>query len=719
MPNFTAPAFCSFAILAISAPSLAQTNQEEASWRQDVIIVTGSSSDYAASTAGVTRSPTALMDVPQSIQVLTPTLLREQELQTLSAAASNISGFVAQDPAETVLANPIVRGFEAEIFIDGLMAYGDTAVIDPSSLVGVDRIEVAKGPTSTLFGGGTGAPVGGLVNLVTKTPQAETFAEFGIRAGTDALIAPWTDLNIAINEYIGVRLAAEISNSESYIDEVEVERLTLHPSLSVQISQNTELVIRGQYSRIEQTELVIRGQYSRIEQLEYSGIPTEVARLSNVDVFQFTSAVDAPDTVIENAMLTAELSHAFSSNLTGTLRARYYESGFDEFASFPFLGFFPLNGTQVPIIRGQLPTDIEEATLDASLQWQGKALGLEHTLLLGATFDSVDYMVGSGFDFSPIGILDYTIGSNSLSFGSIPTITGEQFNTYNTAAAYLQNETVIGENLSVLLSARYAEYQLEEIVSGPITLSDETYSEFNPRLGLSYRIHDGLSLYAGYANGSRLSLFFSGDQGQAPVPETSESYELGIKFDIEGAGLSGTLAVFDITRENIPVPSPRNPFASVQGGEQTSEGLELDLIWEPSPNLSVLANLALTDAVTSKDSALPGASEVGNRLARVPEHSGRIAGRYRFSSGQFSGLGLGLGVSFASEAPTTNQNTGFGDDYVTIDAQASYEWDQYRLGLNLINLTDAEYLSPYQYLSQDVVRPARPASAYISFSGRF
>ncbi|MEL7030091.1 MAG: TonB-dependent receptor, partial [Pseudomonadota bacterium] len=445
--------------------------------------------------------------------------------------------------------------------------------------------------------------------------------------------------------------------------------MAVHPSFAVAFGDSTDLILRG--------------QYSRIEQLEYSGLPTAVARRGDVDPFQFTSATDAPRTVIQNAMVTGELTHRFAEGLAGTIRARYYETSFDEFASFPFLSFFPLQGTEATIIRGQLPTDIEETTVDVSLLWQGRALGLQHTLLIGATFDSVDYLVGSGFDFTPIGTIDYTVGPARLSFGPIPPINSQQANDYRTLAAYVQDEVKIGDRLTLLLSARFAEYKLEEEAVGTATLTDQTYTELDPRVGASFRVADDVSVFAGYATGSRLSLFFSGDVGQPPVPETSESVEAGVKFDVDRWGLSGAVAAFKITREDIPVLSFINPFASVQGGEQESKGVEVDVIWEPNESFSLLGNFAFADATVTEDSDSPGASNVGNRLARVPETSGRIAARYRFVEGALSGLGVGLGMTYADEAPTNDENTGFSDSYAVFDAQASYAWDRFRIGLNV------------------------------------
>ncbi|MEM7727878.1 MAG: TonB-dependent receptor [Pseudomonadota bacterium] len=694
---------CALGVSACALTSVAYgQSTQPPSWQADEIIVTGDRiSDYGATQASVTRTPTPLIDVPQSIQVLTRTLLDEQELTTLSGALVNVSGAVPQDPMEAVLANPILRGFEAEIFVDGLIGYGDTATLDPSSLIGVERIEVAKGPTSVLFGGGTGAPVGGLINLVSKRPVAgDDFAVLGARIGSFGERAVNFDANVDVQDgRAGFRLAGELSTQASHIDAVDADRLALYPSFAVGFS--------------DATELLVRGQYSRIEQLEYPGIPSAVVGLPGVDVEQFGGAADAPDTVIETQMVTAELNHEFRDGLYGQVRGRYYDMAFDEFSSFPFFRFFPLDGTRADIIRGQLPTALDEVTLDATLLWTSRFGAADNTLLVGVTYDAVDYRVGSGFDFAPIGTLDYAVGSAGLSFGDIPAINSEQANDYQTRAAYARNEFTVGR-WTVLASARLSEYRLQEIVAGA-TGTEETSTELDPRLGLSVRVADGLSLFGGWAEGSRLALFFSGDQGQPPVPETSRTVDGGVKFGADGIGLSGTLALFRTIREDIPVLSFIDPFASVQGGEQRSRGVEADLLWEPSPRISILGALAYTDAETTRDSFADARSNVGNPLARVPEWSGRLAARYRL----INGFGLGAGLRFADGAPTNDAAASFTDSYAVVDIQASYDWRDTRLGLSVTNLFDADYVVPYQYLNQDVVSPAAPVGVRASLSTRF
>ncbi|MEM8985453.1 MAG: TonB-dependent siderophore receptor [Pseudomonadota bacterium] len=684
---------------AANAQTAGDTPRNE-TWRGDtVIVIDHQGPRYNADDAAVARAPVPLDEIPQSIQVLTPTLLREQELNTLSEALINISGVVPSQPSEIVLANPVVRGFEAEIYVDGLIGYGDTAVADPASLVGVERIEVAKGPTSVLFGGGTGAPVGGLINIVTKTPQEEAFMRVGLRAGSFETLAPNIDINIPLGERAGVRLPAEYHTSDDFIDDVEIERITLNPSFG--------------WAPDGDTDILLRVGYNRVEQLEYVGLPSAVASRAGVDPFQFTSAADAPDTTIENLTVHGSVRRRLSDALEATVQVRRFESSFDEFATTPFFDFFPLQETAALQIRGVLPAETVQWTTDASLTATFSASGADHTLLVGVAYDDTNYSGASGFDlFNILGPYDYLAEAPELSFGATPPLDTFIENDYKTLAAYVQDHIRVGERLSLLAGGRLSRYELVEVEGGQGT--DETFTRFDPRIGATYEIADGLSVFAGWSTGSRLSLFFAGVDGAPPDLETSRSLEGGFKFSLKDIGLSGTLAGFQIVRENVPTPAPGSFITSIQTGEQEAVGAEIDLVWEPSPQLSVLMSAAYTQSEITEDTEIP----TGDSLPRVPEYSGRIAARYRFE-GALEGLGVGAGVAFASEADITLPNSFDSDAYAIFDAQASYAFDRYRIGVSAQNIADTEYFTPYQYFAQAVVRPGAPRSAFVTLSADF
>lgn len=686
----------------IAVPALAQEAAPAAaptpSWAPEIIVTAQRGSAYALDAASVTRTDVPLLNTPQSIQVLTRTLLEEQQVTTLADALSNVSGVVAARPYEAVLVQPILRGFNSQIFVDGLPAFGATAVVDPSSLAGVERIEVAKGPTATLFGGGLGAPVGGLINIVTKTPQDTARYAAAVRTGSFGTANPSWDLNQPFGENAGVRFAGEYLSGSDYIDDVGTQRLSLNPSLRLNFGPDTEVVLVGNYSKIEQRE--------------YSGLPAAVIGLPGVDPFQFSGARDAPRTVIENAMFTGTLTHSFSEAISGTLQYRHYGSSFDEIASFIFPRFFPPVGTAYPLIRAYLPTTVSENTVDASLTFNFNTGRVAHVLVAGFQYDGTHYDAALAFDFTPIGIVDYARPQdNNVQFGAVPVIDPAtsliQNDQYTTIAGYVQDQLSIG-NFNLLASLRVTNLQYQQIAGGT---ADESYTKVNPRIGATYDIAKGVSLFVGWATGFRGTVGFIGRE--PPVPETSNQIEGGIKFAMAN-GLSGTISGYRINRQNVPTADPANPFLQIQTGEQRSTGFETDLVWEPSPSWSVLAAYAYTDAVVTADTSIP----LGDRLARVPQHAGRLAVRYRVLDGSLSGFGVGAGVTAASSSQLTLPNTETVDGYATVDLQASYQWRQFSIGVNVQNLFNSRYFLPYQYLALPVAIAGQPRSAFVTFGVR-
>lgn len=667
------------------------------------INVSGNDESYSAlSSASATRTETPLIEVPQSVQVVTRAMLREQGSHSLADALVNVSGVRATKPQEALFTQPIVRGFPAEIYMNGLPAFGGTAAsIDPTSLIGTERIEVLKGPTSALYGGGIGAPLGGLINVISKRPEAAPSAFVSMRTGSFGTVNPSLDLNTPIGDKVAARIAADYQENDSWIDHVKGHQWSVQPSIAFQLSPETELLLRG--------------QYEDRSQLEFSGLPAAQALSGQIDRNAFPGSTRGqPHTTIENRTTTAELKHELSDNTRMTVTAQYYEGKMRDNGAFIFpelLGANPATPTVYPIFKLYLPTNIRESTLDTNLGSRFEALGGIHELLVGASYDRTDFTSGVS-NAELIGELDLASPSYGLSYGATPETIVTQTNRYETKALYLQDQATYGR-FHLLGSLRLTQLNLKQQEQGV----DTSYHRMTPRLGITYDLTQTLALYAAYSTGFRGAFNFNGRE--TPKPELSRNYEAGVKLAFKDLGLTGTLAAFEQTRRNVstPDPDPANAILgySVQSGEQRARGVEADLIWEPIPALSLLANYAYTQAEVTDDNSIP----VGDGLPRVPRHSGRFAARYRILDGAAKGLGFGAGVTALSARELTLPNTVSVPGYALLDAQASYDFDRYTLSVSAVNLTGRKVFETYQYLGSPVVLPTQPRSAYLTLTASF
>jgi vitamin B12 transporter len=143
-----------------------------------------------------TRIPTPAERVPAAITVLTRADIEERGYQTLTEALRAVPGVrVAQEGGPGQRASAFVRGANSNhvlVLLDGV------PVNDPSEpngafnfgneLLGeIERIEVVRGPASSLYGSGA---LGGVVNLVTRrAPEGRSFVPFGeVAAGTQRTV---------------------------------------------------------------------------------------------------------------------------------------------------------------------------------------------------------------------------------------------------------------------------------------------------------------------------------------------------------------------------------------------------------------------------------------------------------------------------------------------------------------------------------------------------
>ena len=207
---------------------------------------------YRANETGTaTRTDTPLLDVPQSITVLTRDRLDDQAILSIADALRFVPG-ATTGQGEGHRDQPTLRGNNStsDFFVDGMrddvQYYRD--------FYNIERLEILKGPNAMTFGRGGG---GGVINRVTKTPQA--VARYAGDAAVDTFGA-WrlgADLNAPLADGVAVRVNGMYEDGANHRQVFDIERWGINPTLGLDLNGRGSLVLG--YEHLRDDRIVDRG----------------------------------------------------------------------------------------------------------------------------------------------------------------------------------------------------------------------------------------------------------------------------------------------------------------------------------------------------------------------------------------------------------------------------------------------------------------------------
>lgn len=669
------------------------------------IIATGEAKaeeNYQATEATTaTRTDTPLKDIPQSIQVVPEQIIEDQQANTLEDVLRNVSGISTGDSFGNTTERFVIRGFAQDTtLVDGFRqgAFGQGF----PSLDRLERVEVLKGPASILYGN---LEPGGVVNLVTKKPLAEPFAEIGLDLGSFGLFQSSLDFSDAINsdKTLLYRLNTNVEYSDGFRDfDQDATRLSLAPTISWQIGKNTDLLIDFNY--LNEDKPFDRGIVA---------IGDDVADIPYDRIFQ------QPDDNYELEQITAsyQLEHRFSEKWKLRNSFRLISSETSDFKLDS--SFIDDSGL---LERGfRRNEDINENyTIQTNVVGEFATGKIEHQLLFGLDFDRATSVGKQGrLPDDPVFYIDiFTQEADPL-----PDVQPEDLTFLvrdeniraDLIGIYLQDQIAISEQFKLLLGGRFDIYEQKSIDFTEDLTVEQSQDKFSPRIGLVYQPIEPISLYASYSTSFNPDPFNSTTvDGEILEPSTGTQYEIGAKGEFFEGDLTTTLAFYQIDRANVATTDPDNPDFSIAAGEVSSRGIELDVAGEMLPGWKIIASYAYTDAEISESNDFPE----GNKLENVPENSASLWTTYQFQQGTLQGLGFGAGVFFVGERQGDIDNTVTLPSYVRTDAAIFYRQDNWQANLNFQNLFDVEYIRSSEGF-REFLKPGEPFTVIGSFSVQF
>lgn len=632
----------------------------------------------AKRSATATKTDTPVMETPQSISVITRDRMEAQGAQTVQQALGYTAG---------VYAGPYgidsrgdwgkFRGTDFTQYLDGLLnqvGYYNNVRPDVYAL---ERIDVLRGPSSMLFGQGA---VGGILNLVSKRPQAEAAREIGVQFGNYNRKQVQADLTGPLDadgKWL-YRLVALARDSGTQVDYVNDNRYMIAPSLTWRPNSDTSLTLLANFQRDEGKSTVgfypWRGMLytnpaGQIPSNRFIGEP-------NYDRFN-----------AEQASFGYQFEHKANKTWTVRQNLRYSHSTVDYRAIYA-AGFTGATHGWVPgsdtLMRRTVylnqPT-LNAFAVDTQAQANFGTGPITHTLLTGVDYQhsEISGRAGVGGSAAPLDIFNPVYGNFTA-----PGTVDLKASTQRQTGLYLQDQIAWNKWL-LMLGLRY-DWSRGGQDGTPSAARED--NEFTKRFGLMYRSDVGLNPYVSYSESFQGLAGFN-RANQAFKPLRGSQWEVGLKYQPPGRNAMLTIAAFDMREKNRKTAGVVNGMPdTVQLGEARTRGIEVEGVASLSNRLDVVANYTYLDARVIEGSA----AEIGKRLASTPSNMASLWATYKFPLFDIPGFSAGAGVRYVGPSYDGN-NQNKVSSATLVDAVLAFDRGPMRLALNVSNLFDREYLT--------------------------
>lgn len=663
---------------------------------------------YVASrTFAGTKTDTPIIEVPQSIDVITPDQLRDQAPRTVGEAARYTAGVLNNPYSDYRYDWVSIRGFSGTgNFANGLRLPVNNFVRFRTEPYGLERIDVIKGPVSVLYGQSDPA---GLIDSISKRPTDKPIHEMEFTAGSYDRYQGAFDFGGPIDKdgKLLYRLTGVIRDSNTEIFNTPDNRKYIAPSFTYRPDADTSFTFLSSYLDDKsgpfksygyslggvdlKTQLGQFGSFFGKPNLwdtyknTYFGIPGfDKWEQTQYSVgYQFEHNVNDVWTVRQNLRYAnADVRYNYVGEYNYDLGPRL----------IPFPPYFV--PTKLDILRSAYSYSESMGTFAVDNQAQAKfnTGWLSHTLLLGVDYQNNTWSqlkeggVVNGVNtapISPISLLDPTIGGTIY---ALP-VTGQQKQNTSQIGGYAQDQIQFGRWLATVGIRQDSANQDTYDYLNSAQSSNQSDHATTGRAGITYLANNGLAPYFSWATSfvpqtgsDRLSKPFK--------PTTGEMLEAGVKWQPNASTLL-TFAAFDITQHNVLTTDPVDPNFSVQTRGIRSQGLEFQSRTDLGAGWKLLGSFTYQDVRVIAGNA--GDNVIGKSPILTPAYMANGWIDYTIPTGVLAGLGASFGVRYQGKTFGNDANTLVNDALTMYDAAIHYEKGNWRYSVNATNLFDKQY----------------------------
>lgn len=671
----------------------------------------------------ITRIPISPREMPQNISVITNKIIEEQGAQNITDAVRNVPGVILFGTYGGGMESMSIRGYRGTpVLKNGIQVDSDFRSASlMTDMQGVQSIQVLKGSASITQGIGNnlGSP-GGVINVVTKTPQFLNGGNVSLMSGSWGLFRPTFDYQTVLDkkQTAAFRINGAYQRADSYKSRVNSNRIYVNPSFEWRPDDKTQITLEMDYMNNNHTP--DRGTVN-------FGLDTE-NHLYEMPHNKFTGwGTDNEN--IKTTTYSAKIVRNLGHNLS--LRALYAASDYKDESYGMGSIIRPLiikkEVNYFKRVRNLGWSESEDKNKVIQIDLIGKEIytgKIKHTFQVGFDYKRndksntthkasvIDPSTGlpkivSSIIVDTIKILDPI--PNNLPNGIGKKLFNAPSDVVNTKSdvygIMVQEAIEINKYIRANLALRYSQNSIREN-------SNAANEAWDPFFGLMVTPIENISVFGNYATTTDLrSANNPTPDGSTLGASTTKQWEFGVKSDWFNKKLAFNVSYFHIRNNDLSY-QVYNAEGSRTGlfelaGDVTRKGMDLEVTGKIFDNLKVIAGYSYLDAKYKNSPAYHN----GSRPMNTPYNTANGWVQYLFNKGTLKNLSIGVGVYYVGDRPINDYSIAGADphgnnypkppfnmpEYTTFNAQLGYTYQNIGLQVFFNNIFDeVGYTSYYR-----------------------
>lgn len=605
----------------------------------------------------ITRLPLKPYEQIQSITVISEKLIEQQGALSIAETSRNAPGVYTYATYGGVRESMGSRGFRGiPVVKNGIRIQTDFRGSGfATDFSGVESVQILKGSSAVTMGVATdlGSP-GGVINIVTKTPQFINSGTVGVRVGSFNQFRPTFDIQNTLDKHnkIAFRLNGAYERNRTFknIKGIGQEKFYINPSLAWRPNRKTTVVLEMDY-------------LNDVNAFDPGTVNTSIGNIENqiYDLGNKFLGFEGNNAIQKTTTITGTFKHNLTDNLY--IRAGYYYANYSSDAIASSLSAIAsdedlgINVDRNTLFRRSLgrSNDRNDKSHVVQLDLVGNKIShgiFKHTFQVGIDYRTTTFGANS-YNSHLIDTIDITgdVSNRLVDFNETFTLTGTNAETSREYGLNIQEVLEVTKYVRLFGGFRFGSY----LSYTPEYTSASSEVFWNPVAGVMVNVWEGINVFGSYTNStnprsaSRLDI-----DGNPLGNERIDQIEAGIKSTWFNDRLRFNATYYKINNKNMNIQAAilneGTGMVELQsyyfkGGNDQRQGVELELTGRPIENLDVIIGYSYIDAkFLDHTTFVPGSSP-----NNTPNHTFNAYVNYAFTKTAVRGLSIGAGFYYIGD----------------------------------------------------------------------